>query len=121
MGRQISEKKQQERGYLDLLIGLYPDFPNGRIYSGESPDFIVRSRPKRNTGIELTRFTRSDFNTTDSPTYFSPELARDELVKLIQIKEQKLFNYRKKRTDSIWLVILVDGFRTHRLSMSGTR
>ncbi len=106
-----SNKKIAERQHLDLLIRLYPGFPAGRIYAGESPDFMVRSGPKSKTGIELTRLTRSNFNPSDFENHFYPDLLRESFTHLIEAKEKKLLLYRKQKPDRIWLIIVVNGFR----------
>ena len=103
-------QKREERAYLDLLKKLLPEFPPGRIIQSESPDFIIQSAPRKKTGIELTRYTRSDFDFIDPAYHFKPELTKKSLIDVIQGKEDKISIYRKKRLNFYWLVILVDAF-----------
>lgn len=103
-------QKREERAYLDLLKKLLPEFPPGRIIQSESPDFIIQSAPRKKTGIELTRYTRSDFNFIDQAYHFKPELTRKSLIDLIRGKEEKISIYRKNRLNAYWLLILAEAF-----------
>jgi hypothetical protein len=52
----MEEKKIiEEKLIMRLFIKAYVDFPKGKIIKSESPDFVLRTGPKFNTGIELTR------------------------------------------------------------------
>jgi len=51
----VETKKQLEILLLNYFRECYNDFPKGRIVPSESPDFIVRSKLRKNIGIELTR------------------------------------------------------------------
>lgn len=108
--KQVRKRKQEEREYLDQLIRLYPGFPQGRILSSESPDFIVYTKGKQKTGIELTRLTRNDGPPYRDDDYFKPDFSVKSLQDLIRSKESKMELYRKKGVKGVWLLILVNGF-----------
>lgn len=108
--KQVRKRKLEEREYLDQLVRLYPGFPQGRIISSESPDFIVYTKGRRKTGIELTRLTRNDGSPYRSDNHFKPDFSVESLQELIRCKEAKLELYRKKSVQGVWLLILVNGF-----------
>ena len=107
MSGTFAEHKSGERKSLDLLIRLDPEFPKGRILPAESPDFIISSRDRRMTGIELTRFTRSHPESFDATSHFTPELSREALLEVVRAKERKLHLYLRNKLQAIWLLILV--------------
>ena len=108
MGK-ISEQKKEERGYLDLFSTLYLQMPTGRVIASESPDFIIRDGRKKRWGVEVTRLTRQEYHDRPGQLH-SPELRKEALMDMIQMKEEKLYLYRRKNLLQIWLLIVVDGF-----------
>jgi hypothetical protein len=105
-----ANQKLEERKYLDQLIRIYPGFPQGRILSSESPDFLIYRTMRRITGIELTRFTRNTGYGHTGKDHFQPEFSIESLQTLIRKKEAKMTQYLSKGVEGIWLVILVDAF-----------
>ena len=95
----VDQKKKTESEILALFRNLYTDFPKGTISVSESPDFILRSGPKRKIGIELTRLHRKK----SSPGQFSFENIKLNVFR----KEEKLGLYRRKRLDEYWLILIV--------------
>jgi len=55
------DKKNRERQFLDEFQKLYPDFPQGRIETCESPDFPIH-QDTRTIGIELVDYVRGQNN-----------------------------------------------------------
>ena len=53
----MSAKKALERQALEEAAVLYPDFPPGRIFDAERPDFLI-SGETRITGIEVVNYVR---------------------------------------------------------------
>jgi hypothetical protein len=111
MAGKLSPKKKEERAYLDLLSGLCSFLPKGRMVQGESPDFVIRTGPRRLTGLEFTRWTGTQFLAGKAEQHFQPEFNLEQLMELIHAKEEKIRLYRKQKPDRIWLVIVVNGFR----------
>lgn len=108
------ERKQEERAALELLAGMDPLFPRGRIRAGESPDFIVWTGRREKTGIEVTRLTRPDSAAFVDSGHFTPRLTRELLEERIRAKETRLPLYRQKKLARIWLLILASGFSNSR-------
>mgnify|MGYP006280057259 CR=1 FL=1 len=50
-----NEKFTEEKLIMQYLREDYHEFPQGKLIKSESPDFILRSSRKSNTGIEMTR------------------------------------------------------------------
>lgn len=50
-------KKARERQFLEEVAELYPDFPQGEIIEGESPDFLIR-QDTYGTGVEIVDYVR---------------------------------------------------------------
>lgn len=59
------DKKQLEILLVHYFRAFYADFPKGRLNPSESPDFIVKMKNKRETGIELTRLNPASKNIPD--------------------------------------------------------
>ncbi len=102
------DKKRIERQYLDAFIRLYSEFPKGRIISGESPDFVVKTR-RWTIGIELTELI------VQPPSSTSAKLIRDwqqsfmqELEKTVKKKEEKLRLYQRDNHLKYCLLIHFD-------------
>jgi len=102
------DKKRIERQYLDAFIRLYSEFPKGRIISGESPDFVVKTR-RWTIGIELTELIVQPSSGT------SAKLIRDwqqsfmqELEKTVKKKEEKLRLYQRDNHLKYCLLIHFD-------------
>jgi hypothetical protein len=72
-------KKDEELGYLNSLRHLCEDFPQGRITSSETPDFIVQTNGHR-VGIEITKIFINDGSRKASIQ--SVEAARDRITTL---------------------------------------
>jgi hypothetical protein len=97
--RRNQHKKKKERQIIDQFRKDYPDFPKGKLMPSESPDFILRTGPKRTIGIELVSVIFSD----ESVLSFSQELDHTILQ-----KEEKLPLYRKRRLDRYWLLLYTE-------------
>jgi len=110
MAMSYNEKHKQSREWLILnrFKDLFDDFPGGRILKTESPDFVIRSNRKKTTGIELTSILNFlPGAPPDGNNHETPELTPEVIETTILRKEQKLGMYRRKKTDSIWLIIEV--------------
>ena len=86
---QENSKKREERVLLDLFRDCFADFPKSIINEAESPDFILSSGPKKKIGVELVRLHLRS-GQTDPYSY-------ENLSGCIQMKEDKLGLYRKRR------------------------
>ncbi len=107
-------QKEEEKLILELFRQEYDLFPKGKLSKTESPDFMLRNTQKVTTGIELTKLHapgfnnhRSHFSRGDS-TYISPEPSFENIEHTIRAKEEKLYLYRKKKPNQIWLIITTD-------------
>jgi hypothetical protein len=98
MNREKS-KKREERVLLDLFRDCFADFPKSAISEAESPDFILSSGPKKKIGVELVRLHLRN-GQSDPYSY-------ENLSGCIQMKEDKLGLYRKRRLREYWLIIAV--------------
>jgi hypothetical protein len=94
-------RKQQERILVNYFLETCEDAPAGKLISGESPDFILRTSRKYAIGIELTEI--SEPGTADEM-----EVLVERLREALEKKEHKLALYRKKRLDKYWLVITAE-------------
>jgi len=96
------DKTSEEWVVMRYFREKYEDFPKGRLVKSESPDFILKQGPKKQTGIEITRLDYLLSNHVDV----------DELLpalkNIINRKEDKLRLYRKKKLNEYWLVITID-------------
>lgn len=100
-----SDKKRIERQYLDAFIELYPEFPKGRIISGESPDFIVKTR-RWTIGVELTELiTQPLLNDSTKEIRDWQHAFLQELEKAVRKKEEKLRLYQYAKHQKYWLLI----------------
>lgn len=92
----------------------YKDFPKGKLDKSESPDFILKQTPKSAIGIELTKLHGPTINKekTHFPRkingYQPPEFNRENIEFTINAKNEKLYIYRQKKLDHLWLLITAD-------------
>jgi len=93
-------KKLEEKLVIDLFRKYYPDFPKGKLYKSESPDFILKTSPKRSVGLELTKCIIDPLS--DTIEYVG------HLEKIIEKKEAKIPLYQKKKLNELWLIITTD-------------
>jgi hypothetical protein len=107
-------QKEEEKLILELFRQEYDLFPKGKISNTESPDFMLRNSQKIATGIELTKLhgpglnkQNSHFSRGDS-SYIPPEPSYENIEYTIRAKEEKLYLYRRKKPDQIWLIITTD-------------
>ncbi|MBL7110904.1 MAG: hypothetical protein ISS19_03065 [Bacteroidales bacterium] len=99
----MENKAIHEREVLDQFISSYSEFPNGRIFKTESPDFILAVNPRYKIGIELTHLHNpAEKNNT---SYSAIQLTKDILNAVILKKEEKIPIYEKKKLDELWLII----------------
>ncbi|MCW0482570.1 hypothetical protein [Gaoshiqia sediminis] len=96
--------KQYEKQILLQFADLYGEFPKGKLVAGESPDFLLKIKPRKAIGIELTELKGQDFlNHTGS--LIEPQNALIHIEHTIRAKEEKLYLYRKKKLYQLWLLI----------------
>ncbi|MBN3035849.1 MAG: hypothetical protein JW861_09710 [Bacteroidales bacterium] len=91
-----SSKDAEELEYVHLFRKIYSGFPRGRLLKSESPDFILQTGRRYAIGIEVTRM-RYD----EPDTYVWKQMDH-----ILDIKEEKLPLYRKKRLDNYWLLMV---------------
>jgi hypothetical protein len=84
-----NSKKKEEKTLLKYFSQAYPDFPKGKIYDTESPDFVISLSRKRKLGIELTRLTQPK---SENQEFTTAQISN--LEKNICYKAQKLFEFR---------------------------
>ena len=84
-----NNKKKEEKTLLKYFSQAYPDFPRGKIYDTESPDFVISLSRKRKLGIELTRLTQPKSENQEFTTAQISNLERK-----ICYKAQKIFEFR---------------------------
>ena len=99
MRNQVEEKKKDELIILELFRERYPDFPKGIINATESPDFILSMGPKNKVGIELTRLHQH--------LPGSDPFAYENLAACLEVKDEKIQLYRKKKLQEYWLILAV--------------
>ncbi|MBN2891089.1 MAG: hypothetical protein JXL97_04405 [Bacteroidales bacterium] len=96
-------QKLEEKQFLALFRKSYEDFPKGKIYASESPDFIVKLGKKKSIGIEITRFILS--------SKVVHQQFIDNLNEIIDKKNEKFLLYQKKVCNNYWLIIFVEDLR----------
>lgn len=95
----MNDKKQTESIIINLFRDNFHGFPKGSLKSSESPDFILSISPKQKIGIELTSL---------HPHFFYGELLSYENIKAcLEVKNEKLHLYQKKKLNEYWLIISV--------------
>lgn len=100
----MQDKKDIEQTVLNTFIRLFDELPKGKIVPGESPDFLLKIKPRKAIGIELTELKGQDFlNHTGS--LIEPQNALIHIEHTIRAKEEKLYLYRKKKLYQLWLLI----------------
>lgn len=96
----MNDKKQTESIIINFFRKNYPGFPKGSLKSSESPDFILGISPKHKIGIELTSL---------HPHFSDAELLSYENIKAcLEVKNEKLHLYQKKKLSEYWLIISVN-------------
>jgi len=98
------KKKIRERELLDQFKLIYSDFPKGKIFPSESPDFILKPNRKRTIGIELIQL-------------FPNENLLESIQAAIEKKEEKLRLYQKKILESYWLIITTDSLHSFKFNI----
>jgi hypothetical protein len=93
------EKKMDEIKVLESFRDNFPGFPKGILTPAESPDFILSSGPRNKIGIELVRLHLR-------PSRNEP-YSYENLSECIEMKEEKMHLYRKRRLKAYWLIITV--------------
>lgn len=99
-----SKKKKKERALLDQFKLAYSDFPKGKIFASESPDFILNPNRKRTIGIELIQL-------------FPKENLLENIKTAIDKKEEKLRLYQKKILEKYWLLITTDSLQSFKFNI----
>lgn len=98
-------KTGEEKLIIHAFRDTYDDFPKGKLYKSESPDFILRLNPGNTIGIELTSLGKG-------PGKEVIPVSINDFIKslhsIIALKEQKLPAYMKKRLNNYWLIITYD-------------
>ena len=95
----MESKKTEELVILELFRDLWKDFPKGVLNVTESPDFILSLAPRKKIGIELTRL-HLHLPVQDPFAY-------ENISACLQLKEDKLSLYRKKRLQEYWLILSI--------------
>jgi len=96
----VNNKKKTESIIIKLFRENFPGFPKGSLKSSESPDFILGISPKQKIGIELTSLY---------PHFSDTELLSYENIKAcLEVKNEKLHLYQKKKLNEYWLIISVN-------------
>lgn len=111
-------KAIEERAILDLFVSLYPAFPKGRIKQTESPDFILSLGRKRTIGIELTKLYLHNIEGQASKQQ-NFKLEPGQIQQIIDRKGNKINLYHKKKTDELWLIIVLgfdENLKSHLIS-----
>ena len=113
-GEQQKRKEKDEKLQMDRFRKLFSGFPQGKLIKSESPDFILKTGPKKSIGIEITSVVQENEipsglipDNQSLTKSFSPDLFRKSVEEIIQVKEVKRKIYQRKRLDQIWLVISV--------------
>ena len=101
----MKKKEIQERKVLDRFKDACHDFPKGRIFKTESPDFILAVNPKYHIGIELTHL--HDPAEKKNSSYKIIRITMEILDAVILKKKEKIPLYEKKKLNEIWLIITV--------------
>jgi len=99
--------KQNEQKIVQQFVRLCTDLPNGKLVSGESPDFLLKINRRQAIGIELTELKGQDF-LQHTGMLQNPGDIIHHLYDTIEAKEEKLILYRRKKLMQIWLVIHID-------------
>jgi hypothetical protein len=103
------DKSIQENIILELFRKQYTGFPPGTLTKTESPDFILKTRPGKVIGIELTALP--------SPSYMLDENSilsfLDDCNHSLSKKQKKLINYRKTHANGYWLIIFADSIEAN--------
>jgi hypothetical protein len=107
-------KSLQERVILDIFRSNFQAFPKGRLIKTESPDFVLKTSPKRSIGIELTALPAPVYAISGEtiPVFIA------DLQLTIMKKEEKLKNYKKKKVDEYWLVINAGFIDVHSINFN---
>ncbi len=100
----MHNKKIKERIILDTFIKLFDEMPRGKFIAGESPDFLLRLKPRKAIGIELTGLIGHDF-VNHADKLINPKNIIPHLEDTIRKKEEKIYLYRKNRLVELWLLI----------------
>jgi hypothetical protein len=93
------DKKIDETDVLNAFRNCYTEWPGGLLNPAESPDFILSLGPRNKIGIELVRLHLR-------PGRKDP-FSYENLSECIEMKEDKLRLYRKRRLREYWLIIAV--------------
>ena len=104
----------EEEYIIELFRNEYNEFPKGKLFKSESPDFILRETPKTAIGIELTKLhgpsvkkEKTHF-TSKIHGYNPPEFNKENIEYTINAKDEKLPLYKQKKLNQIWLLITAD-------------
>ena len=108
-----NRKQIYESTILDIFRKHFPGFPKGRLIKSESPDFILKTRPKYAICIELTSLPH---NTYEITTKNILSLIADIKVTIAK-KEEKLNFYRKKQANEYWLIIHADSITINSINL----
>ena len=103
-------QKDQEVLIIKSFREHYEEFPEGRIVSSESPDFIVKNGPRIKTGIELVQVLPPPEHHYSMAGILKPRFAYEQLMMTINLKEGKRKSYNNPEIRSMWLIIHMDYF-----------
>jgi hypothetical protein len=97
------DKKQEELLSMRHFIAIQPDFPKGKLYPHESPDFVYKLNRRKNINIELTEL----FLTEGEPSGNVSQIIK-QLKQVINKKNEKIRLYNAQKPYQNWLVIYCD-------------
>jgi hypothetical protein len=100
-------KSEQEWIIIRYFRAHFPGFPKGRLSKAESPDFILRTGPKKLIGIEITQIHPAVPNLSYSG-HLETQWAVKQVINTIAAKQEKLTLYRAGKFTEIWLIIHAD-------------
>jgi hypothetical protein len=104
----------EETHIMEQFRNSYAEFPKGKLFKSESPDFIIRNTAKISIGIELTKlhgptvFKLKTHYPRQISGYQPPDLNRENIEYTIFSKNEKLPIYQKRKLSEIWLLITAD-------------
>jgi hypothetical protein len=103
------DKSIQENIILEQFRKNFPDFPNGRLFKSESPDFILMTTKGKVIGIELTALPSLSY-TLDENSILN---FLDDFSHSLSKKQKKLVNYQKQHANGYWLIIFADSIEAN--------
>jgi hypothetical protein len=101
------DKEKEERLIMDIFRDRFAGFPKGNLTKTESPDFVLRTGPKRAIGIEVTALFRPNSQQMIKGAV-SLKVLKGAITDAITRKEGKLGAYRRRKLNQLWLLLTMD-------------